>query len=87
MTLEYYIYRDVTDPKGIVQVYRDYWWWCKDGDPKLAMFYRPWNRGYGSAQCNSNKVCAEVVGKSLGYESIASLVQIPLAFVPWEDRQ
>lgn len=85
MTPEDYIYRDVTDPKGIVQVYRDYWWWCKNGDPKHAMFYRPRSRGYGSAQCNSSKACAEGVGVQLGYPDVAQLIQIPLAFVPWED--
>lgn len=80
-----YITHNVLDPTGIVQVYKDYWWWCVDGDPKKALFYRPGRRGFGSPQCNSNKTISERVGKNLGHDKRAQLIQIPVALSPWED--
>lgn len=75
---------NVLEPAGEVQVYRNYWWWCVDGDPKRALFYARRKHEVGSPQCNFNKAVAEVVGKKLEQDSIAQLIQIPLAFVPWE---
>lgn len=80
-----YIERNVIDPKGIVQVYRDYWWWCVDGDAKRALFYSPRKKGVGSAQCNHSQAVAAHVGNNLGHDMRAQLIQIPLAFSPWED--
>lgn len=75
---------DVVNPQGIVQVYRNYWWWCVDGDPTKAIFYKTSSRSPGHAQCNSNKEIAQGVGDKQPYPVGAQLVQIPLAFVPWE---
>jgi hypothetical protein len=79
-----YVERNVVEPKGIVQVHRDYWFWCVDGDPKRALFYTGGRRGYGHPQCNSSQTTAQRVGESLKHDTRAQLVQIPLAFVPWE---
>lgn len=80
-----YITRDVVNPKGIVHVYRDFWWWCVDGDPTKAIFYRRGQRGPGSPQCNSSQMIAQGVGAVLRYPAEAKLVQIQIAFAPWED--
>lgn len=85
MTADNYTPRNVVEPKGIVQVMRDSWWWCIDGDPTKAIFYTPRRKGVGSPQCNSNRAIAERVGQSLGHDMRAQLIQIPLAFAPWED--
>jgi hypothetical protein len=81
-----YFEQDVLEPThSIVSVYRDYWWWCVEGDPKRALFWRSSDRDrVGHAQCNHSKECAEAVGKRLGHDTRATLVQIPLAFAPWE---
>lgn len=79
-----YVERNVTNPSGIVQVYKDFWWWCMDGDPTRAVFYTAGRRGIGSPQCNSNRAVSERVGKNLGHDLRAQLIQIPLAFCPWE---
>lgn len=76
---------NVVDPKGIVQVYRDSWWWCIDGDPKRALFYGASRRHRGFAQCNTNPAIARTLGERNGYDKVAQMVQIPLAFVPWSD--
>ena len=76
-----YVERNVLDTNGIVQVFRDYWWWCVDGDPKRALFF------CGSPQCNFKQELAEAVGGRLGHNERAKLVRIPLALValvPWE---
>lgn len=73
---------DVTNPSGIVQVYRDYYWWCVGGDPTKALFYYFTKKSVGAPQCNYNRDCCEAVGERLGYSSFASVVKIPLAFVP-----
>ena len=80
-----FITHNVIEPKGIVQVYRDFWWWCLDGDPSRALFYRPRKRGCGSPQCNSSEAVVRKVGEGLGHDKRAKLIQIPLAFVPWEE--
>lgn len=78
--------RDVTQPDGIVQVYRNFWWWCVDGDPRKALFYCPrGRRDVGSPQCNQSEAVAKRIGEDLHYVECAQMVQIPLAFVPWED--
>lgn len=74
---------DAINPKGIVQVYRDYWWWCVDGDPTKALVYNA--RGLFAPQCNRDEACARAVGTKLGHDTRAQLVQIPLAFVRWRD--
>lgn len=79
-----FVERNVVDPSGIVQVYKNFWWWCIDGDPKRAIFYRLTPRSTGSPQCNSNESIARGVGEKLGYPEGAQLIHIPLAFVPWE---
>ena len=80
-----YLTVNVIDPEGVVAVYRDHWWWCVDGDPTKALFYRGHWR-IGTPQCNSNKKVSEMIGAKLGYHEFASLIQIPLAFVPYEDH-
>lgn len=83
-----YIRRNVIDPKGIVQVYKNYWWWCEDGDPTKALFYKAtekW-RSTGAPQCNANEDIARSIGARLNYGENIKLVQIPLAFEPWEDH-
>jgi hypothetical protein len=80
-----YVERNVIDPKGIVQVYRDSWFWCVEGDPKRALFYTAGRRGVGSPQCNLNQAVAQRVGENLKHDTRAQLVQIPMAFIPWED--
>ncbi len=81
-----YVAVNVVDPSDVVQVYKDFWWWCLDGDPTKAIFYKCNIRGgIGSPQCNSNKEIAETVGKRLKHNERAQLIQIPLAFVPWRD--
>ena len=82
---DHYITRDVITPEGIVQVHRDFWWWCEGGDPTKALFYRPGKRGSGAPQCNLDPVLAKSVGERLGHDQRAELIQIPLAFVPWEE--
>lgn len=77
--------RDVVEPKGIVQVMRDHWWWCMDGDPKRALFYAPRMRDVGSPQCNSIEAVAKRIGENLGHDKAAVLIHIPLAFAPWEE--
>lgn len=80
-----YATRNVLEPKGIVKTYRDFWWWCVDGDPKKAIVYKP--SRYGEyPQCNSSEKCARVVGEKLlsEYPEGAQLIHIPLAFMPWE---
>ena len=77
--------RNVVDPKGIVRVMRDYWWWCVGGEPTRALFYAPRRSELGSPQCNSNEIVARKVGTSLGHDMRAELIKIPLAFSPWED--
>jgi hypothetical protein len=78
-----YVERNVLDTNGIVQVFRDYWWWCIEGDPKRALFFCML-RGIGSPQCNLKREIAEAIGERLGHNKCAKLVQIPLALVPWE---
>ncbi len=81
---EHYRTIDVLEPKGIVQVYNDRWWWCVDGKPEKAVFYFGRNkRNYpGSPQCNGNKAISEKIPVSI---ENAQLVFVPRAFVPWED--
>lgn len=80
-----YTERNVVDPSGIVQVFCDYWWICAEGDPKRAMFYTR-GRGVGSPQCNANKAIMETLATPLrAYGAAVEIIQIPLAFVPWED--
>lgn len=79
----FYIERNVVDPEGIVQVYKDRWWWCVEGDPKRALFYRRHKRDVGSPQCNGSQALAESVGANLKHAERAQLIHIPLAFVPW----
>ena len=84
-----YIERNVIDPTGIVQVYRDYWWWCVNGDPTRAIFYIMGfgQREIGSPQCNANKSVCEIVNANnhMNYPEGTELIQIPLAFVPWKN--
>lgn len=80
-----YVTHDVINPRGVVCVYRDSWWWCIDGDPSKALFYKVGRKGHGSPQCNMNKTVAELVGSNLGHDKRAQLIQIPMAFVPWEE--
>jgi hypothetical protein len=83
VTKEHYVIRDVTDPKGVVRVLRDKWWWCVDGDPRKAVFFigrgRLARRHVGSPQCNSNRWITERI--TTPFES-AVVTQIQLAFVP-----
>lgn len=83
-----YIERNVIEPTGIVQVYKNYWWWCVNGDPTRAIFYKGmYSRIIGSPQCNANKRICEMVNANnrMNYPEGTQLIQIPLAFVPWED--
>ena len=81
----HYVLRDVTNPRGVVRVLRDHWWWCVDGDPRKAVFYigggRFAGRRIGSPQCNSNRAITERIPVPFGS---AVIRQIPLAFVPAE---
>ncbi len=79
-----YIEFDVVNPDGIVQVYRDYYWWCIDGDPRRALFFGN-SIKEGRPQCNYNEDLAKYIGLKLGHDKIAKLIQIHLAFVPWEN--
>jgi hypothetical protein len=80
-----YVLRDVTDPRGVVRVLRDHWWWCVDGDPRKAVFYIGHGRfakpRVGSPQCNSNRSISERI--PVPFET-AVLCQIPMAFAPVE---
>ncbi len=87
-----YIERDVIHPSGIVQVYKDYWWWCVNGDPTRAIFYcykgkYPYARRMGAPQCNADKRICQMknADNCMNYPEGTQLIQIPLAFVPWED--
>src|ERR1700722_18716194 len=81
---EHYRTLDVIEPKGIVQVYNERWWWCVDGNPEKAIFYTGSNkRNYpGSPQCNGNKTITERIIPNV---QDAQLVFVPRAFVPWVD--
>lgn len=73
------------EAKGIVQVYRNYWWWCAGGDPSKALFYQDRRSDIGSPQCNSNESCSRKLGVSLGHDKRGyQLVLVPFALVPWE---
>lgn len=81
----HYVTIDVTRLKGIIQVYENRWWWCVDGLPEKAIFYRGANsRRYpGSPQCNGDwRISERIVPPHSG----AQLVFIERAFVPWEDK-
>lgn len=81
---EHYGTLDVLEPKGIVQVYDNRWWWCLDGDPRKAIFYhgRDKRRYPGSPQCNGNKSISERI--PVPFDN-AALVFVPRAFVPWKE--
>lgn len=79
--------RNVVEPSGIVQVYRDYWWWCVEGDPTRALFYAPHKKETGSPQCSISEAVVRSVGGTLGHDKRAQLVKIPLAFAPWEENR
>lgn len=85
LPVDQYVLRDVTDPRGVVRVLRDRWWWCVDGDPRKAVFYigrgRFARRHVGSPQCNGNRLITERI--PVPFES-ASIVLVPIAFVPAE---
>lgn len=85
-TTKDFVERNVVDPSGIVQVYKNYWWWCVEGDPTRAIFFVRGrsSRDIGSAQCNHSQEIAQAVGEKMDYSTWAQLVQIPLAFVPWK---
>jgi hypothetical protein len=81
---EYFVVRDVTDPRGVVRVLRDHWWWCLDGDHQRAVFYigRTKRPRAGSPQCNSNRSITERI--KVPFEQ-AVIRRIPIAFVPVEE--
>src|SRR5688572_6202342 len=90
-----YIVEDVTVPFKIdkeqnsisVEIYKNYWWACVDGDPKKAVFYS-WSSKYRTPQCNLNKSimdhvyvsgsAVDRIGKAL--EKKVEIVQIPMAY-------
>lgn len=84
MSGEQYKEVNVIEPNGVVQVFKNYWWWCVEGDPTRALFYAPGKRDVGSPQCNFNHALALRIGESLAHEQRAKLIQIPLAFAPWD---
>jgi hypothetical protein len=81
---EKYVEYNAIDPTGIVQVYRNYYWWCVDGDPKRALLYKPHRSQIGAPQCNANETLARAVGERLQHDKYAMLVKLKLAFAPWE---
>lgn len=78
-------------PMGLVMVIKNYWW-PVDEEGRIA-FYNPWlkNRsrgrrfhGYGSPQCNANRIIAERVAKNYGWAT--ECIQIPAVFVKEDSR-
>ena len=76
-----YYTRDVTEAKNGDVAYVGYWWLCREGDPKQAIFYHT-----GAPQCNQTR---EIVDGEIGLGRIqadaypdAQVVFIPTAFVP-----
>jgi len=84
---------DVTKPfsdreQGVenIQVFKNFYWLCVDGDPTKALFYG----NYYAPQCNQNKSIlehryakgtqAERIGNLI--EAEVKIVQIPLAYSP-----
>jgi len=80
-----YVERNVVEPTGVVQVYRDFWWWCAEGDPKRALFYVRDVRDVGLPQCNLSREICKSRERRLrrGSSHPVTLVQIPFAFEPW----
>lgn len=72
---------DVTVPIDQCVVYKDYYWFCKNGDPKQALMY------FKSPQCNKNKKVQDVLGEK--YDVFKQVIAegftvtfIALAYVP-----
>lgn len=71
----------LTEPRqGLMQIYKDYWWFVT-ADLEV-LFYRPRRSSYGSPQCNSNK-------SVLDYMPIEGCTprQIPFIYIPHECEQ
>lgn len=69
--------KDVTTAKAGLEVYKDSYWLCEDGDPKKALF---WGK---SPQCNRNKGIVERGLNNLPDVPIgAQIVFVETAFVP-----
>lgn len=72
---------DVTIAKDQCIVYKDYYWLCKNGDPKQALMYSK------SPQCNRNKAVLEYGLENFPiYKKAASegytITFIELAYIP-----
>ena len=68
---------DVTDfDEGHYSVMRNRWWWCINGKPEAALFYR----FLSHPLCNSDKECAE----KLPHHPDAQLVFVPIAYICME---
>lgn len=73
-----YNLRDIVTPKSGLVVYTNAYWWCKNGDPKQALFFND------SPQCNQNKRILEWSGGRDLYKGVEGLeiVHVPVAYVP-----
>lgn len=79
---EYYVTRNVVEPtEGYSMIRKDRWWWCKNGDPKEAVFFRSPGSKEMSAQCNSNKELLEAFGKPYP-ECEAVFIKISYEYLP-----
>ena len=73
---KHYTTHDVTKAEGVVTVMNNKWFWCEDGKPEKAVFYRKF-----SPQCNSNNEISERIGAP--YEG-CELVFIEQVFAPYD---
>lgn len=76
---DYYRTRDVSEPRGVVRVMKDRWWWCIAGDASRALFYVGKNARFASPQCNVNRAICERIRPP---HPDAELVYLPVAFAP-----
>jgi hypothetical protein len=73
--------KDITTPKDEDRVYKDYYWYCKEGDPKQSLFW------LDVPQCNRNKRILEIhkesgPQKTFIEEGKFEIVFIELAYAP-----
>ncbi len=65
-----------------MDIHKNWWWACIDGDPTKALFYKTSNYNeYYSPQCNSNEAIIKSSVTSM-YPDGWQPVQVPIAFIP-----
>ena len=74
-----YSTKDVVTPSnGLFNIRIGYWWWCEDGDPTKAVFYK----GH-APQCNPDRKILEHYEKP--YDG-CELVKIPVSYTRFNNR-